>query len=120
MTFEDDAHAEAARRLSGRDLISNSLRDAFVSGALWARGQEPTVDFAEYDRGFDDGQAALQAQEPTEAQVEAAARALYAEERNESMGFNEWPEFDSPENVGRPIFEEHARAALLAAKEADR
>lgn len=57
--------------------------------------------------------------EPTEAQVEAAARALYAEERNESMGFDAWPEYDSPENIGRPIFEEHARAALLAAKEAE-
>lgn len=53
--------------------------------------------------------------QPGEPEVEAAARALYEEERNESMGFDAWPEYDDPENVGRHIYEGHARAALIAA-----
>lgn len=46
--------------------------------------------------------------------VERAARALYAEDVNESMD-TPWPDYDSPKNVGRPLYEERARNALLAA-----
>lgn len=53
--------------------------------------------------------------EPTAEEIEAAARALYAEERNDSMGFDEWPDYDDADNLARPIFEEHALAALTAA-----
>lgn len=47
--------------------------------------------------------------------VEAGARALFDEERNESMGDVPWPEYDSDNNLGRPIWEEHARAVLRTA-----
>lgn len=46
--------------------------------------------------------------------VERAARALYAEDVNESID-TPWPDYDSPKNVGRPLYEERARNALLAA-----
>ena len=46
--------------------------------------------------------------------IERAARALYAEDVNESMD-TPWPDYDSPKNVGRPLYEERARNALLAA-----
>ena len=46
--------------------------------------------------------------------VERAARALYAEDVNESTD-TPWPDYDSPKNVGRPLYEERARNALLAA-----
>ena len=46
--------------------------------------------------------------------VEQAARALYAEDVNESTD-TPWPDYDSPKNVGRPLYEERARTALTAA-----
>jgi len=59
-------------------------------------------------------------QEPTEAEVEAAAEALFDEEKNEAMTEG-WPDsYHSPENLGRGIYREHARAALLAARDARR
>lgn len=51
----------------------------------------------------------------TDEAVEAAARALYFEEQNQSMGFDQWPDYDHPDNVGMPLYEENARAALAAA-----
>lgn len=50
--------------------------------------------------------------------IERAARALYAEDINESID-TPWPDYDSPKNVGRPLYEERARNALLAAIEGD-
>lgn len=67
----------------------------FVSGARWQR------------------EALL-----TDDAVERVARALYAEDVNESID-TPWPDYDSPKNVGRPLYEERARNALLAAIEGD-
>lgn len=50
----------------------------------------------------------------SEEAVERAARALYAEDVNESMD-TPWPDYDSPQNLGRPLYEERARNALTAA-----
>lgn len=46
--------------------------------------------------------------------VERAARALYAEDVSESMD-TPWPDYDSPQNLGRSLYEERARNALTAA-----
>ena len=88
----DAAVSDLAQFPHGIDSIT-----AWVSGSVWAR-----------DR--------LTAQEPSDAEVEAAARALYAEDVNES--YTEWPAYDSPQNIGRELYIERARNALSAARRA--
>ena len=45
--------------------------------------------------------------------LEAAARELFKSEKNTAMV--EYPEWDSPKNIGKPLYIEDARAAVTAA-----
>ena len=105
--FTEAARTEAtsrARRVTPGDTAADwsermLMMEQFRQGAEWARTH-------------------LAAQEPTDAEVEAAARSLYAEDVNES--YIEWPAYGSPENVGRELYIERARNALSAARAARR
>lgn len=59
--------------------------------------------------------AAVRAYLLSDAVVERAARDLYLEDENDSMGFDEWPDWDTDDNVARHIWIKNARAALAAA-----
>ena len=51
--------------------------------------------------------------ESFEKAVEAAARELFESEKNTAMV--EYPEWDSPKNIGKPLYIEDAEAAVTAA-----
>lgn len=129
--FIDRTKAEAERRFPDSvggyptNTIPEYQREAFLGGAEWAVEQEPTDtvnglnvhDWATIARAKDEAVEVILNSEPTDREIEAAARALYDEDANEAVDV-QWPEYDSPENVGRPLYEERARNALLAAREA--
>lgn len=71
--------------------MSDHMADAFHEGARWQR------------------EALL-----SEESVDRVARELYEADVAESMD-TPWPDYDSPKNVGRPLYEERARNALTAA-----
>lgn len=90
---------------------------AFTSNDYTPNGLTAIARLAHVE-GWKAARTHLAAQEPTDAEVEAAARALYAEDVNES--YIEWPAYDSPQNVGRDLYTERARNALSAARAARR
>jgi len=51
--------------------------------------------------------------EVTDEMIEAAAKELFEEDAN--VADVEWPEWDSEDNIGKPIYLDNARAALTAA-----
>jgi len=86
-----DAQSDRAAIRYYSDWCPDGIQEAHRRGARWQR------------------EALL-----SDESVERAARALYAEDVNESMD-TPWPDYDSPKNVGRPLYEERARNALTAA-----
>lgn len=86
-----DAQSDRAAIRHYSDWCPDGIQEAHRRGARWQR------------------EALL-----SDEAVERAARALYAEDVNESTD-TPWPDYDSPKNVGRPLYEERARNALLAA-----
>lgn len=102
-SFTDRARAEAEKRwhptigdgvnqppFGPDDYIDTGMVDGFVLGAQWAAEQDPQVDFAEYDRGFSDGQAALLASEPTDHEVYEVASLLSTLHKRETETFGQY------------------------------
>lgn len=103
-TWDELARAEGEKELARR------------SETMW-RTEGEHLDYSwcqGFKRGFTDGAAWQRDELLTDDVIERAARALYAEDVNESTD-TPWPDYDSPKNVGRPLYEERARNALLAA-----
>ena len=86
-----DAQSDRAAIRYYSDWCPDGIQEAHRRGARWQRGSLLSDEC-----------------------VERAARALYAEDVNESTD-TPWPDYDSPKNVGRPLYEERARNALTAA-----
>lgn len=96
-----DAFTTAARAHASEQWLMQDQREASEEGAEWARDY-------------------LARQEATDAEVEAAAKALYAEDINASTSPDAWPAWESDDNAARSLYRENARAALTAAKETNR
>lgn len=91
--FTTAAEHEADRVTEDGD---NAANGGFMAGALWARDH-------------------LAAQEPTDAEVEAATRVIYVRSHHSTGRQAPWERLDLEEQVA---WLEDGRAALIAAKEA--
>lgn len=93
------------------DSIRDRLRDELAGWPIGSGYYLTTVSVDEA-RDMADAVLAVLRDLPDDV-IERAARELFLEDAN--VAYEEWPEWDSPENIGKPIYIENARAAFRAA-----
>lgn len=96
-------------------MTDNTLRTA-IARAIRGADPAPIGDGIQFEAvvfPLEAGDAVLKVlAAPGDAAITRMARELYLEDMNES--YDDWPEWESPENDTRPAYEERARAALAA------